>query len=55
LSNKRDTAEYLGSGIGNESSSESSPASENEEWAWMVAEDPAFYLSRSGRAETTGE
>ena len=21
-------------------------AAENEEWAWMVDEDPAFYLSR---------
>jgi hypothetical protein len=57
LSNKRDTAEYPGAGIGNDSppvTSESSMASENEEWAWMIAEDPAFYLSKSGRAETTG-
>jgi hypothetical protein len=57
LSNKRDTAEYLGAGIGNDSppvTPESSMASENEEWAWMIAEDPAFYLSKSGRAETTG-
>jgi hypothetical protein len=27
---------------------------ENEEWAWMVDEDPAFYLSQSGRVENTG-
>ena len=26
-------------------------AAENEEWAWMVDEDPAFYLSKPGGAE----
>ncbi len=24
----------------------SSRTTENEEWAWMVAEDPVFYLSK---------
>ena len=28
---------------------ESSRVSENEEWAWMVDEDPAFYLTKSER------
>jgi hypothetical protein len=29
-------------------------AAENEEWAWMVDEDPAFYLKKPGGAETGG-
>jgi hypothetical protein len=48
---KRDITEHLGNGIGNDSppsTPESSQASESEEWTWMVAEDPAFYLSKSG-------
>ena len=55
---KRDITEHLGNGIGNDSppsTPESSQASESEEWTWMVAEDPAFYLTKSGRApENTG-
>ena len=27
---------------------------ENEEWAWMVDEDPAFYLSGPGGVEAAG-
>lgn len=54
---KRDTTEHLGHGIGNDGppiTPESSRASETEEWTWMVAEDPAFYLSKPGRTESTG-
>jgi hypothetical protein len=57
LSRKRDAAENLGRRIGNENpplTPESSRVSENEEWAWMVDEDPTFYLSKTGRAEDTG-
>ena len=55
--NRNATTEFLGRSIGNEHSpvtSESSRSTESEEWAWMVAEDPAFYLSTSGRAENAG-
>jgi hypothetical protein len=56
LTSKINTAEPQGQGIGNDSQSITSvgpPTSENEEWAWMIAEDPAFYLS-TGRAENKG-
>jgi len=33
---------------------EATRSSENEEWAWMVDEDPAFYLSTSARMENAG-
>ena len=52
-----DTAEHLGRSIGKDSppiTPETLRASENEEWAWMIAEDPAFYLSGPGKAENTG-
>ena len=26
---------------------------DSEEWAWMVDEDPAFYLSKSGSVEAS--
>ena len=29
-------------------------ASDSEEWAWMVDEDPVFYLKKPGGAETGG-
>ena len=29
---------------------EPSHVAESEEWAWMVDEDPAFYLEETGRA-----
>ena len=29
-------------------------ATQNEEWAWMVDEDPAFYLSKAGGVEAAG-
>jgi hypothetical protein len=56
LKTKIDTAERAGHVVGNDSSPiipETLPAFDNEEWTWMVAEDPAFYLS-TGRAENTG-
>ena len=56
MTSKINTAEPQGQGIGNDSQSITSvgpPTSENEEWAWMIAEDPAFYLS-TGRAENKG-
>jgi len=55
LKGKIESAIHTGHGVGNDSSTttpETPPAPENEEWAWMVAEDPAFYLS-TGRAENT--
>jgi len=54
LNRKNATTESLGRRIGNEHPSvapEPTRASETEEWAWMVAEDPAFYLSQGVRAE----
>ena len=56
MKSKRESTEYLGQDVGNDRSlitPGSSRASENEEWAWMVAEDPAFYLW-TGRAENSG-
>lgn len=53
---KGETSEFAGRGIGNEGPSatpEATRVSGNEEWAWMVDEDPAFYLSKTGRAEST--
>ena len=29
-------------------------ASDSEEWAWMVDEDPAFYLAKPGGVEAAG-
>jgi len=57
LSSKRDAAEHLGLTTGKDSQPralEARKASENEEWAWMVDEDPAFYLAKPGRAKNTG-
>ncbi len=49
--------EPLGRSIGNDGSSvspKSSRVPENEEWAWMVYEDPAFYLSKPERSKNEG-
>jgi hypothetical protein len=56
LSSKRDTTEYSRYGTGDSPiTPNSSRGTENEDWAWMVDEDPAFYLTKSGRApENTG-
>jgi hypothetical protein len=53
LKSKRDAVEYSKHGNGTGDSPitlNSSQGPENEEWAWMVDEDPAFYLTKSGRA-----
>ncbi len=33
---------------------EPSKAAENEEWAWMVDEDPAFYLEEAAPGKRAG-
>ena len=56
MKGKIETAIHNGHGVGNDSSTtipETRPAFDHEEWDWMVAEDPAFYLA-TGRAENTG-
>ncbi len=50
---KRDNARSIASSAGSggpPTAPEPSRAAENEEWAWMVAEDPAFYLEEAGPA-----
>ncbi|HJQ28000.1 MAG TPA: hypothetical protein VJ827_01570 [Rubrobacter sp.] len=56
MRSNRDAVEYSRHGTGDpQITPNSSPGPENEEWAWMVDEDPAFYLTKSGRApENTG-
>ena len=52
--NKSETTEFAGRAIGKgEPSAAPEPlrAVENEDWAWMVDEDPAFYLSKPGSVE----
>jgi hypothetical protein len=56
LKSKIDNPMHTGHGVGNDSSTttaEIRPTFDHEEWDWMVAEDPAFYLA-AGRAENTG-
>jgi hypothetical protein len=56
LKGKRETTVHTRQGVGNDSSTntpETRSAFDHEEWAWMVAEDPAFYLA-TGRAENAG-
>ena len=56
MKSKIETAVHTGQGVGNDSSTttpETRLAFDHEEWAWMVAEDPAFYLA-TGRAENSG-
>lgn len=57
MNRKNATTESLGHRIGNEHppiAPDPARAPEGEEWAWMVDEDPAFYLSTSGRVENAG-
>jgi len=57
LNRKNTTTEPLGRSTGTEHppvAPAPTRASEGEEWAWMVDEDPAFYLLQSGRAENAG-
>ena len=47
---KNETTEFARRSIGKDEPAvapEPLTAAENEEWAWMVDEDPAFYLSGS--------
>jgi hypothetical protein len=49
---KRNNARPIapGTGSGPPVNPEPSHAAESEEWAWMVDEDPAFYLEETRRA-----
>jgi len=50
---KRDGARSVASStgpIGPPAAPEPSRGAESEEWAWMVDEDPAFYLEEAGPA-----
>ena len=50
---KRDNARSIASGTrsgGTPAAPEPSRAVESEEWAWMIDEDPAFYLAEPGPA-----
>jgi hypothetical protein len=54
LRHTSETAEFAGRNIAkNEPPVASEPlrTSDSEEWAWMVDEDPAFYLSKPGDME----
>jgi hypothetical protein len=49
-----ETIEFARRSVGNDEphvTSEPLRAAESEEWAWMVDEDPAFYLSKPGNVE----
>ena len=53
----RDNARSVVSGAGagaQPAAPEPSRATEYEEWAWMVDEDPAFYLEETGAPEKRG-
>lgn len=57
MNRKNATTESLAQRIGSEhrqTAAEPAQAPEGEEWAWMVDEDPAFYLSTSGSVENAG-
>jgi hypothetical protein len=57
MSRKDETTRFLGLTIGKDESPvapELLRASDSEEWAWMIDEDPAFYLTKPGSVETTG-
>jgi hypothetical protein len=48
---KRDNARAIASSAGSggpPAAPEPSRVAESEEWAWMVDEDPAFYLAEAG-------
>jgi hypothetical protein len=52
-----ETTEFVRRTLGKDESSvapEPTRATESEEWAWMVGEDPAFYLSKPGGVEAAG-
>ena len=53
---KRDNARSVASGTGGPppAAPEPSRGSENEEWAWMVDEDPVFYLEETGPEKRGG-
>jgi hypothetical protein len=49
-----ETAEFAGRNIAKDEppvTSEPLGISDSEDWAWMVDDDPAFYLSKSGNVE----
>jgi hypothetical protein len=51
---KNETTEPARRAVGQDGSSgapEPLRAAESEDWAWMVDEDPAFYLSKPGSVE----
>lgn len=55
MRSKKEAAEHAAAGTKTAGSPATPEVSENEQWAWMVDEDPAFYLSKSGTApESTG-
>jgi hypothetical protein len=55
MNRKNTPTEYLGRSTGTEYPRIApTRTSDKEEWTWMVDEDPAFYLSQSGRTENTG-
>jgi len=57
LRHTSETTEFARRTLGKDESSaapESPLATKSEEWAWMVDEDPAFYLSKPGGAEAAG-
>jgi hypothetical protein len=57
LRHKNQTTEFARRRIGEGEPSvapEPLRAADCEEWAWMVDEDPAFYLSKPGGVEAAG-
>ena len=44
---ERDDTRSGGTGTGGPAASEPGRAAESEEWAWMVDEDPAFYIEEA--------
>ena len=54
MRHKNETTELARRAVGKDESSgapEPLRAAESEDWAWMVDEDPAFYLSKPGSVE----
>ena len=55
MKSTRDAVEHSRHSDGTPVAPEPSRVPENDEWIWMVDEDPAFYLTKSGRKpENTG-
>ena len=44
---ERDSTRFGSTGVGRQPAPEPLRATEGEEWAWMVDEDPAFYLEET--------